>query len=277
MLELLWIWDLGSWIFPPVNLCNSITIGFEAIRAHLFCRVSALCLLAALASTGHSALPTRDGARDVIVILHGMGRTRLSMKWLADRFHQQGYEVLNLAYPSTRRSIAELSGQLHRELQNARVAQAGRIHFVTHSAGGIVVRAYLKEHQIVNLGRVVMLSPPNQGSEVADRLRNNFVYQWATGPAGQELGTGEASVPNALGAVNFPLGVITGNKSFNPLFSAWISGPDDGKVSVERARVEFMSDFLIVPHTHSFIMRSPKVAAQAVHFLEHGQFEHPGK
>jgi triacylglycerol lipase len=276
MLELLWILDLGSCL-PPVNFFNSITIGFKEIRAHTFRRIFGLCVLAALASTGNSALPTRDGARETVVILHGMGRTRLSMKYLAERFHQQGYKVLNLAYPSTRRSIAEVAEQLHGELQVHRVADAGKVHFVTHSAGGIVVRAYLKRHRPSNLGRIVMLSPPNQGSEVADRLRNNFVYQWATGPAGQELGTDEAGTPNRLGPVDFPLGVITGDKSSNPLFSTWISGRDDGKVSVQSARVEGMSDFLVIPRTHTFIMRSPKVAAQIVHFLEHGQFEHSGK
>ena len=228
-----------------------------------------------LATLTTSAAPTSQVERDTVVVLHGMGRTKLSMAPLANELRHQGFEVINFSYPSTRRSIAESSELLRRQIAAVSTTQNGRIHFVTHSLGGIVVRAMLKEYRPAKLGRVVMLSPPNQGSELADRLRSNFVYRLATGPAGQELGTNDASTPNTLGAVDFPLGVITGNRSLNPLFSAWIPGPDDGKVSVSRAPVDGMTDFLVVPHSHSFIMRSPQVGAQVVHFLRHGQFEHP--
>jgi len=118
-----------------------------------------------------------------------------------------------------------------------------------------------------------MLSPPNQGSEVVDRLRNNCIYKFVTGPAGQELGTEASSIPNMLGTVDYPVGVITGDKSLNPLFSSWIPGKDDGKVSVQRTGVAGMTDFLVVPHSHTFIMRNSKVASQIIHFLAEGQFK----
>lgn len=225
-----------------------------------------------VANTSHSTSVPPRGERDLIVVLHGMGRTKLSMSSLAGRLEQQGYDVLNFSYPSTRSSVAGSTAHLHQELQSQLPARAGRVHFVTHSLGGIVVRAYLKQHSPANLGRVVMLSPPNQGSEVVDKLRDNFLYRLATGPAGQELGTEKTSTPNTLGEVDFPLGVITGDRSFNPLFSAWLSGANDGKVSVQRAKVSGMTDFLVVPHSHSFIMRSSAVTRQVVHFLAHGKF-----
>ena len=228
-----------------------------------------------LATLAISAAPASQVERDTVVVLHGMGRTKLSMNPLANELRRQGFAVINFSYPSTRRSIAESSELLRRQLAAVSMTQESRTHFVTHSLGGIVVRAMLKEYRPPNLGRVVMLSPPNQGSEVADRLRNNFAYRLATGPAGQELGTNDASTPNALGPVDFPLGVIAGDRSFNPLFSSWIPGGDDGKVSVRRAQVEGMADFLVVPHSHSFIMRSQQVGAQVVHFLRHGKFERP--
>ena len=234
-----------------------------------------LIVLMTVANTSHSTPVPPRAERDLVVVLHGMGRTKLSMAWLAGRLEQQGYDVLNFSYPSTRSSVAESTTHLHQELQSRLPARAGRVHFVTHSLGGIVVRAYLKQHPPANLGRVVMLSPPNQGSEVVDHLRDNFLYRLATGPAGQELGTETTSTPNALGEVDFPLGVITGDRSFNPLFSAWLAGTNDGKVSVHRAKVRGMTDFLVVPHSHSFIMRSSVVARQVVHFLEHGQFKPP--
>jgi len=138
--------------------------------------------------------------------------------------------------------------------------------------GGIVLRYYLKENQLHNLGRVVMLSPPNQGSELVDNLRDNILFKIVTGPSGQQLGTASSSVPITLGPVDFELGIIVGNRSLNLILSHLIPGEDDGRVSVERSKVEGMADFLIVPQAHPFIMNSPEVIEQTVYFLEHGRF-----
>jgi len=220
-----------------------------------------------------SGLPLAEG--DTVVLLHGLGRTRFSMNRLAKHLQKHGYAVMNIGYRSTRYDVAELSAQLHQELRARGAGDAGRIHFVTHSFGGIVVRAYLKSHRPSNLGRVVMLGPPNQGSELADRLGRTWMFRVFAGPSGQELGTGASSTPNLLGAVDYPLGVIAGDRSINPLFSVWIPGPDDGVVSVDRARTGGMSDFLVVHRAHTFLMRSPKVARQVVHFLANGEFARP--
>ena len=215
-----------------------------------------------------------DAARDTVVLLHGMGRTKRSMNALASHLSRQGFRVINFNYPSTRQSIESSTHQLREALRCNPGCGSGTIHFVTHSLGGIVVRALLKEQRPDNLGRVVMLSPPNQGSEVADRLRNNVLYKWATGRAGQQLGTEAHSVPNQLGGVDFPVGVIAGSRSWNPLFSMWIDGPSDGKVGVARARVAGMADFLVVPSSHTYIMRSRGVMEQVARFLREGRFEH---
>ena len=233
-----------------------------------------LTMFVTLTCTGKAASTPGDGTRDIVVVLHGMGRTKLSMVPLSNHLRHLGYEVFNLSYPSTKQSIADSAGQLHKAMEQRGLSDSRRVHFVTHSLGGIVVRAYLKQHRPGNLGRVVMISPPNQGSEVADRLRNNCVYKWATGPAGQELGTDDSSTPMILGSVDFPLGIISGDRSFNPLFSAWIEGRSDGKVSVQRTSVQGMTDLLVVPHSHSFIMRSSLVMGQVARFLENGVFDH---
>lgn len=117
-----------------------------------------------------------------------------------------------------------------------------------------------------------MLSPPNQGSQLVDELRDNPLFQWATGPAGQELGTDPSNLPNRLGPADFEVGIITGSQSLNPLTSWLVTGVDDGKVSVENAQLKGMADFLVVPNTHTFIMNSSQVAQEVVHFLEHGSF-----
>jgi len=219
-----------------------------------------------------AAHPT-SAAVDTVFLLHGMGRTKLSMARLATHLSNEGYNVVNLGYPSTRQSVADSVSQLDTELKKHGEHTNGQVHFVTHSLGGIIVRAYLKQQSPANLGRVVMISPPNQGSEIADKLQDNIFYQWSTGPAGQELGTGDTSTPNQLGPVDFPLGVITGDRSLNPIFSAWIGGPSDGKVSVERAAVTGMADFLVVNHSHTYIMRSSAVLRHVSHFLKSGSFD----
>jgi hypothetical protein len=136
-----------------------------------------------------------------------------------------------------------------------------------------VLRQYLSNHQIQNLGRVVMLAPPNHGSELADRLKYNCLYRLATGPAGQQLGTSDSSVPNQLGPVDFELGVIAGDRSLNPLFSWWIPGPDDGKVSVRSTRLPEMRDFLVVHHSHTWMAWSSEATSAVAEFLRTGCFQ----
>ena len=164
---------------------------------------------------------------------------------------------------------------VERGLSRCARMQARTIHFVTHSMGGILVRYYLSRHRPENLGRVVMLSPPNQGSEAADHLRHTALYAWFNGPAGQQLVTGPGGLPEQLGPVDFPLGIITGNQ--HSFFDAWLAdvipGTDDGKVSVERAKVEGMTDFLVLPYSHPFIMNADETIDQTLHFLRVGRFD----
>ncbi len=121
-----------------------------------------------------------------------------------------------------------------------------------------------------------MLSPPNRGSAAVDFLRSWKIYQWLNGPAGQQLSTDPDSVPNQLGPVDYPVGIITGDRY--AFFDGWLSrilpGKDDGKVSVERAKLEGMSDFLVVHESHPFIMDSVYVQDETVHFLKNGTFKH---
>jgi hypothetical protein len=140
-----------------------------------------------------------------------------------------------------------------------------------------LLRYYLSQEEIAELGRVVMLSPPNKGSEVVDRLREYFFFEWQNGPAGQQLGTGPDSLLNTLGPATFPLGIITGDKP--AMFDSWLAdiipGPNDGKVSVESAKLEGMTDFLLLPLSHTFIMDNEEVIFQTIHFLQHESFFRP--
>ena len=207
-----------------------------------------------------------------IVLIHGLGRTSRSMLPLAGAATARGYRVLNLGYPSRSASVEALAEHVAHEAQRFGGGEE-RLHFVTHSLGGILLRAGVAAGLIPldQIGRAVMLAPPNQGSELADVLGVlGAVYRRATGPAGVQLGI--AGLPARLPPAEFELGVIAGSRSLNPLFSRVIEGPDDGKVSVARAAVPGMRDFLVVPHSHTFLMRAPAVVAQVFHFLEHGTF-----
>ena len=214
------------------------------------------------------------GDSETVVLLHGLGRTNLSMWRLASALREQGYSVLNLDYPSRRRSIDQLAEFLASQIDRC-CRESPRIHFVTHSLGGIVLRYFLDGHEVDSLGRVVMLSPPSGGSELVDHLREYSVFREVLGPTAEWLGTDSESLPSQLGPVDFELGVITGESSLNPLFSWLIPGPDDGTVSVESAQTPGMSDFLVVPYGHTFIMSRQAVIDQTIHFLEHGRFVHP--
>ncbi len=219
---------------------------------------------------------TNEGQRACVILLHGMGRSHRSMAAMARHLVRSGYRVVNLDYPSTEASIETLSEGVVSETVNlCRMERpSAPIHFVTHSLGGILVRHYLQTHHLPPGSRVVMLSPPNQGSEVADLLKDFFLYRWMMGPAGQQLGTGADSVPNQLGPVDVPVGIIAGDSTLEPWFSVRLPGADDGKVSVARSRLAEMVDFLVVHKSHGFIMNDPQVIAQTLQFLKHGGFRH---
>ena len=220
------------------------------------------------------ALPACAGAADaqaeVVVLLHGLGRSDRSMRPLADRLGAAGYAVRNLDYPSTELTPEQLTALLERELASC-CAAAPRLHFVTHSLGGVLVRAYLAQHRPANLGRVVMLAPPNHGSELVDSLESSLLRA-LLGPTAMELGTGAQSLPNRLPPPWFEVGVIAGTRSLSPLGAYVVPGEDDGTVSVASTRLEGMRDFLEVDASHSFIMRDAQVGAQVVEFLRAGHF-----
>ena len=208
---------------------------------------------------------------ECVILLHGLARTEASMRPLERVLEAEGYTVINEGYPSRHRSIRELAETAVGRTV-AGCPDATKIHFVTHSLGGILVRAYLEQSKIGNLGRVVMLAPPNQGSEVVDSLRDVPGFATMNGPAGLELGTGPDDVPARLGPVDFELGVVAGTRSVNMLLSLLLPNPDDGKVSVESARVAGMRDFVTVPSSHPFIMRSKLVHGYVLSFLANGMF-----
>jgi pimeloyl-ACP methyl ester carboxylesterase len=213
---------------------------------------------------------------DGIVLLHGIARRSGSLAGLERILKADGYGTLNLDYPSRSSGLDDITLQLQEPIARFDAGLDGRLHFVTHSMGGLVARAYITRHRPERLGHVVMLAPPNEGSEIADLLKRNPLYRAFFGPAGAELVTARPDeLQRLLGPVDYPLGVIAGDRSLYPLSSLLLPGPNDGRVSVERTRVTGMSDHITVHATHPLIMRNREAIEQVRHFLRHGRFRRP--
>jgi triacylglycerol lipase len=220
-------------------------------------------------------MPVQKNTQQCVILLHGLARTHLSMLAMEKALQRAGYNVINVNYPSRDLPIDELAKiAIEQGLNGCKQENGTSIHFVTHSLGGILVRYYLQAHEIPELRRVVMMGPPNQGSEVVDKLKYFPGYLFVNGPAGQELGTTEGDLPKKLGPVNFELGVIAGKRSVNLMLSSMMPRPNDGKVTVKSTQIEGMQDFITLPVTHTFMMLNPNVIKQTLLFLKYGHFDH---
>lgn len=210
--------------------------------------------------------------KESVILLHGLWRDSTAMEPMKDFLSRYGYNVTNISYPSNKHNIETLVADYLGPVVSRVLEQNpnANIHFVTHSMGGILVRHYLKQNTLSNLGKVVMLSPPNQGTELSN-IATDMSLEWH-GPAGKQLTSDKGSWVNQLGPVNFELGIIAGNHSTNWLTSWVIDGENDGVVSVQNTKVAGMSDFIIVPEKHFRIRKFPIALQQTVYFLQNGVF-----
>ena len=239
------------------------------------CKISGAALLFLLT---FGQVQAAEETREFVILLHGLARTDRSLIRLERSLEGSGFSVVNISYPSRHNLIEELADDvISTAIARCLESDARKIHFVTHSMGGIMVRYYLENNEVERLGRVVMLSPPNRGSEVVDKLHDSPIFKWWNGPAGEQLGTGAGDVPRTLGVPRYEVGIITGDRSINPYLSQLIPGSDDGKVSVENAKLPGMKDFLVVHQTHTFIMNDQNVLQQVTAFINNGVFDREWK
>jgi hypothetical protein len=231
--------------------------------------------LAAAAAPVTEQASAEDSRAECVILLHGLWRTALSMKALEWNLSDDGYTVVNITYPSILQSIEDLApGAINRGISECRESGAGPINFVTHSLGGILVRQYLSNHEILELRRVVMLGPPNQGSEVADWVESKELLEVLAPQAVAQLSKGEESVPLKLGPVDFELGVIAGTVNRRAALPGIPLLPSDGTVTVAETQIDGMTDFVMIPTSHSFMMWNSAVIYQVGYFLRHGAFDH---
>ncbi len=219
----------------------------------------------------------QSSSKPCAILLHGLARTSKSMSSLKSYLVAEDFIVVNKSYPSQKHKIEKLSKYVGSAISDCVQKSQGKIYLVTHSMGAILVRHYLQntsnKPNTDKIKAIVMLSPPNHGSEIVDAFKSHRWFKWYNGPAGAQLGTDPSSFPNRLKPIKFPVGVLTGNVSSDPWFSYLFSSPNDGKVSVASARLKEMKDFLIVARGHTFIMNSPEVHHQIKYFFTNLKFE----
>lgn len=193
------------------------------------------------------------------------------MAGLARFLRKQGFEVLNLGYPSTRHDLAALCDIIHPRIDTFSHTIDGKLHIIGYSMGGLLARAYIHKHRPAQLGRVVMAGTPNGGSEVADFLKSWRLYRRLYGPAGQQLITDQSAFSALLGAVDYELGIIAGDRTVDPVSSYIIGKPGDGKVSIESTKLAGMKAHIVIPTNHTFMPSNRQMWEGALKFIREGE------
>ena len=221
-------------------------------------------------------LTTDNTGAEKVVLLHGFGRSDMSMLLLNSALTEAGYDVYSLDYPSTDEAPEALVEIIGEDINNCCKDGAETVHFVGHSFGGLLLRDYLGRHHPKNLGHVVLIGTPNKGSELVDDdlgiAAQETLLRWA-GPSAQALHTRPGGYAASLPAPEYAVGVIAGNRGTR-MSDKWLPTPNDGVVSVESARLDGMTDFIEVEVTHWDMRSNPVVAELVIDFLRHGRFNY---
>jgi len=220
-----------------------------------------------------TAQPSSRDNQDGVILLHGISRTALSFRKMQAALEAAGFATLNIDYPSRRYALESLAEHIHPAVALFSAGSEGQLHFACHSMGGLLARVYISKYRPERLGRVVMLGTPNGGSEIADRLKNVSLYRAWFGPAGAQLGTRRDAATSALfPPIDYPVGIIAGNRSIYPVASALLPKPNDGRVSVERTKLDGMADHIVIGASHPWLPRNRLAIEQTMAFLRNGRF-----
>ncbi len=212
-------------------------------------------------------------ATQLIFLIHGINSSPKDFKKMETAFKSYDYKVINFGYHSKVYTVNQIADNfLKRKI--ASVSQNDTINFITHSLGAIVLRAYLRDNKPKNIGKIVMIAPPNQGSEVANFFKDFFLYKIFYHKSGASLsynGIKKLALPNCD---NYFCGIIAGTHTQLPFFSIFIKGEDDGKISVERTKLKGMKDFITLPYPHDTILKKQETIIQCKEFIKNGKFKH---
>jgi pimeloyl-ACP methyl ester carboxylesterase len=219
-------------------------------------------------SSKHTGQPISSATA---VLLHGLASHPLALNGIKRRMIQLGFDVYAPRYPSMSANVDQILEFIQLRLDP--IPTTASLYFVTHSLGGIIARLLIERLNAPNLARVVMLAPPNHGTEFVDCFRHLALFRAIFGPATLEVGTSPHSLPHRLPPPTFELGIIAGCRALNPLSYWLLPKPNDGIVSVKSTRLEGMSDHITVPYPHRVMLSVPTVIDQVIHFLRFGYFD----
>ena len=227
-----------------------ITLGIVPI---LLAVVVAGCAAAADGVPGPSIEPDTEA----VVLVHGLGRSPLSMLPLAWTLERDGYRVVNFGYLSPLGGVDEHGQELAEVVAALQEdPEIDRVHFVGHSLGNLLIRHALGSDAPVKLGRVVMLAPPNQGAQAADRWEPWL--GWLAEPLADLTTDPEGTARTLPAAGRAEVGVI--------------AGAFDDKVRIEETVLRGQADHRVVPAGHTFLMWRIDVQRLTLAFLRNGSF-----
>ena len=228
------------------------------------------CLLVVQSAHSNPHAEITEMHKPLVVMLHGLGRSRISLWLLASRLEDAGFQVERIGYRSLDLSPEEAIESVGQKINACCASHPGPVHFVGYSLGGLLVRAHLQQNVVEHLGRVVLIGTPNKGSGLVDEFEDNFVMS-LLGPTAAALGTASDGLPARLARPDYPVGVIAGvtESEWN---DRWLPGPDDGLISVESTKLRGMSDFVEIESGHSMMRYNREVARQTIVFLKTGRF-----
>ncbi len=233
--------------------------------------LSYVAVLFGLLSCAH--VPPDNANGEQVILIHGFGRSNMAMWKLAGHLKAAGYVVHRVGYGSFNRSIEEIQEEVFEQIETVRAEQNGKLHFVGHSLGGLLVRSYLGKAKVDNLGNVVIMGSPNKGTPVVDKYKDSWWFSLA-GSAALEMSTNGSGFLEKLQTPYYNLGVIAGNEEISG-FEHILPGADDGLVPVESTKVDGMKDFIVIHTSHTMMRYNDDVAGQTIFFLKYGQFENP--
>jgi len=217
-----------------------------------------------------------DSNKEIVILIHGLRGDSEDMEVIEEHLKEHNFETINFTYPSKDHKIQNLAEDfLKPEIIKQLKKHPDQIHFVTHSMGGIVLRSYFENHftEIDSLlGKVVMIAPPNRGSDVSEFFKKTMLYQKRYGISGQQIGYDIEKQVGIPDSVCYHPGIIAGTDTQFPYFSKFIEGADDGKISTERTKLKGMEEFIEMHFPHDTIMKQKKVAEQVLHFICMGKF-----
>ena len=215
----------------------------------------------------------RAGPGDYVVLVHGLDWFRDTLEPTAEFLTRQGYETINVRYPSRKVEDPQEAARWVRQVIAEQCQDRSRqVHLVAHSMGALVVREYLAAGKPERLGRVVLLAAPNHGTPLADPLKWKPLAKMIA-PA-----VGVSCCQNRTGSklpatADYAPGILMGNRSgWFPFLSPFIKGPDDGVVAVASGRLDGMADFRVLSTSHTRMPANAGAQQEVLSFLRAGHF-----